>query len=205
MLIEHINMRKLNDFEKHIVQSMVNIESSADSYMINLIYNVLGVYLLVWSTNYKTVSYTCKKEDNIDNIRNKLFDIVTLIKYLERINMIGIFPAQVSSGNMIYNRKKFKIESIETNSSDYCYKVWEKHEENRWGLIRTITHSEVNSIGKEIKYYANSTFHATQELRDYVKNNFKTTEEIQFKKNYQISIIALIVAILTSIASMFVR
>lgn len=193
-------MRHLNDFEKKIIQAMLIREKPDDVCVVNLINKVLPIYVIAWSPDYETISLVLKEDEDFDVVRNKLFDIITLLRYLEEKQLIGIFPCQIAPGNMIYNHSKYEVHTYGEHLSTR-YDVWEKIPHGRAHISDIKSHNEKNGIGKYIEKYVNSTFHVTQELKDYVANGFRTDEEIRFQKERKIAIAGVVIAILTSLCS----
>lgn len=196
-------MRHFNNFEKDIIRALLIKERPEDVCTVNLINKVLPIYVIAWSENYDTISLVIKKSEDFDLIRNKLFDIITLLRYLEEHQLIGIFPSQIASGNMVYDDSKYIIEQW-GDGLKRGFDIWKKipHGSER---IRNIKwQNEKNGIGKDIEKFVNSTYHITQGLRDYVNNGFRTDEQIQFQRNYRLTIIAIIVAIGTGLGSIIV-
>lgn len=193
-------MRHLNDFEKKIIQAMLIREKPDDVCVVNLINKVLPIYVIAWSPDYETFSLAFKENEDFDTVRNKLFDLITLLRYLEEKQLIGIFPCQIAPGNMIYDHSKYEIDRYGEHIHTW-FDVWEKIPHGRAHISGIKSHSEKNGIGKYIEKYVNSTFHVTQGLKDYVANGFRTDEEIRFQKEHQIAKWSLILATATSIIS----
>ena len=60
---------------------------------------------------------------------------------------------------------------------------------------------ERSGLGKVLQEYANSTYHVTQTLVDFVNNDFKTEEKIQFEKSMKWTKISVWIAIAIGILS----
>jgi len=190
-------MRHLNDFEKKIIQTMLIREKPDDVCVVNLINKVLPIYVIAWSPDYDIVSFVIHKSEDYDQTRNKLFDIITLLRYLDENQYIGIFPSKINHGNILYDHSKYEVKRF-GEGINVRFKLSYKDGEN---IDSIKMQSEVNGIGKYIEKYVNSTFHVTQELKDYVANGFRTDEEIRFQKEHQIAKWSLILATATSIVS----
>jgi len=190
-------MRHLNDFEKKIIQAMLIREKPDDVCVVNLINKVLPIYVIAWSPDYDIVSFVIHKSEDYDQTRNKLFDIITLLRYLDENQYIGIFPSKINHGNILYDHSKYEVKRF-GEGINVRFKLSYKDGEN---IDSIKMQSEVNGIGKYIEKYVNSTFHVTQELKDYVANGFRTDEEIRFQKEHQIAKWSLILATATSIVS----
>ena len=190
-------MRHLNDFEKKIIRAMLIREKPDDVCVVNLINKVLPIYVIAWSPDYDIVSFVIHKSEDYDQTRNKLFDIITLLRYLDENQYIGIFPSKINHGNILYDHSKYEVKRF-GEGINVRFKLSYKDGEN---IDSIKMQSEVNGIGKYIEKYVNSTFHVTQELKDYVANGFRTDEEIRFQKEHQIAKWSLILATATSIVS----
>lgn len=190
-------MRHLNDFEKKIIQAMLIREKPDDVCVVNLINKVLSIYVIAWSPDYDVVSFVIHKSEDYDQTRNKLFDIITLLRFLDENQYIGIFPSKVNHGNMLYDHSKYEVKRF-GEGLNVWFKLSYKNGEN---IDDIKMQNEVNGIGRYIEKYVNSTFHVTQELRDYVANGFRTDEEIRFQKERKIAIAGVVIAILTSLCS----
>jgi len=165
--------------------------------VVNLINKVLPIYVIAWSPDYDVVSFVIHKSEDYDQTRNKLFDIITLLRFLDENQYIGIFPSKVNHGNMLYDHSKYEVKRF-GEGLNVWFKLSYKNGEN---IDDIKMQNEVNGIGRYIEKYVNSTFHVTQELRDYVANGFRTDEEIRFQKEHQIAKWSLILATATSIIS----
>ena len=190
-------MRHLNDFEKKIIRAMLIQKRPDDVCVVNLINKVLPIYVIAWSPDYDIVSFVIHKSEDYDQTRNKLFDIITLLRYLDENQYIGIFPSKINHGNILYDHSKYEVKRF-GEGINVRFKLSYKDGEN---IDSIKMQSEVNGIGKYIEKYVNSTFHVTQELKDYVANGFRTDEEIRFQKEHQIAKWSLILATATSIIS----
>lgn len=58
----------------------------------------------------------------------------------------------------------------------------------------TETLIENTTIGKQIQQYANTTYHVTQTLKDFVDNNFQTIDDIKYQKTYCQTWIGILIA-----------
>lgn len=190
-------MRHLNDFEKKIIRAMLIREKPDDVCVVNLINKVLPIYVIAWSPDYDIVSFVIHKSKDYDQTRNNLFDIITLLRYLDENQYIGIFPSKINHGNILYDHSKYEVKRF-GEGINVRFKLSYKDGEN---IDNIKMQSEVNGIGKYIEKYVNSTFHVTQELKDYVTNGFRTDEEIRFQKNHNIAIAGVVIALLTSLYS----
>lgn len=102
---------------------MVTRHSLQDVCTINLFDKFCDATLIEWSEDFSKL-HIYAKEDNCDkNIREKIFNLVILLQYLETEKYIGIFGANLLNDNRIYNHDKYEISNLFSN--DY-HDIWEK-------------------------------------------------------------------------------
>lgn len=208
-------MRTFNSYEKEILKFMVTRHSLQDVCTINLFDKFCDATLIEWSEDFSKL-HIYAKEDNCDkNIREKIFNLVILLQYLETEKYIGIFGANLLNDNRIYNHDKYEISNLFSN--DY-HDIWEKDNHVNLSiklkdstitkgnysckyLIRHKIIVEKSDIGKTIQYYANSTFYPTQTLIDFVNNNFQTEEDKRYNKSNKQAWIAIFVSIVIGLLS----
>jgi hypothetical protein len=174
-------MRTFSNFERGVMRYIVD-HNKKEVLTGKLFTQFCNFYLLQWSEDYKNFSTFYSEQINWDEvIRPHIFDLLVLLQYLESEKYIGIFPANILKENRLYNHSKYQVEEINNDPV-----VLEKESGNKTielKLTKQVSVQENSSIGKSIKYYANSTYHVTQTLIDFVNNNFQTSEDIRYKHN----------------------
>ena len=190
-------MRDFNEFEKNILRFMVNHSKPQDVCTITLFDKFCDTYYMEWTDDYSSFNMIIADGKSWDEVKDKIFDVVVLLQYLESYKYIGIFGTSFHEEHCIYNHAEYELKG---NSID-DYSIWKKDgqieiKSNNFNLngnfskIILPTQMKVSirsSIGKEIEYYANSNYHVTQTLKDYVNNGFKTDEDLRFEKTLDIS------------------
>jgi hypothetical protein len=63
---------------------------------------------------------------------------------------------------------------------------------------------EKSDVGGVIQKYADSSYHVTQTLKDFVNNNFQTIEDIRYRKTRKQAWVGIFVAIVTGITSLII-
>lgn len=190
---------------------MVNHPEPQDVCTISLFAKFCDCYYIRWSDDYKTLEYAYKKGVDGFKVRNKIFDVVVLLQYLESNYIIGIFTADLLKDKQIYDRTKYEVSVGEWPNIQITEKSTLKIVPVHIGTLElggtynakyflkaSFSH-EKTGIGEQIERYANSTYHVTQTLKELVKNKFKTKEDIQYRKNYFQAWIGIIVAIVFGI------
>ena len=79
-------------------------------------------------------------------------------------------------------------------------------------LVATSILKENTTAAEQIKRYANSSFHVTQNLRDFVDNDFQTKEDLRYNETKRQTWIAIwisfsvgIGSIITTLLTLFVK
>lgn len=211
-------MRSLSDFEKNILIFMVSDkykEEPTDRCVVTLIDKFCQVYLIEWDDVFSSLTVAHSSREDWLQVRNRIFDLLVLLDYLETNKYIGIFPSNIYEGNQIYDRSKYSVEGkahemsiyekgikldIKTSNqqlNNILSKDWKR-------LIRPGVYIERTGIGETLQRYANSTFHPTQALKDFVNNGFKTYDQLRFEKTYRSNWISIWVAIAIGFVSILI-
>ncbi len=206
------NMRTFSDFEKDVLKFMVYNPEPQDMCAIALFEKFCNCYLIRWTEDFSKLILVYDKGENFADIRQKVFDIVVLLNYLEKNYYIGIFPLNLLKSKQIFNHKKYELDDV----NEHSIRIWQidkctiqsNHpilkdfgECNRKILLGTETLIENTTIGKQIQQYANATYHVTQTLKDFVDNNFQTIDDIKYQKTYCQAWIGIFIAGILSIIS----
>lgn len=188
-------MRNLNSFEKKVLTAMVNVDKIEQKYLIDIIDKFTKAYYISWTSDYHKLIVICDSKYNVSLINDEVCDIITLINYLRDNSYISVFETDLSVNRAIYNMKKY----IFDNGS-----IWLKCKGETKGYINQRTDKIKTGLGRDIELYANSTFHVTQALRDYVNNDFKDDEQIRFEKTMRTTKISIRIALFTTIISIVI-
>lgn len=124
---------------------------------------------------------------------------------------IGVFQLNLLKDNQIYNRKMFDVErdgkgNLLMWAKDTCklnIKIPNdkgiEGEYTRKLLVATSILKENTTAAEQIKRYANSSFHATQNLRDFVDNDFQTKEDLRYTQTRKQTWIAIWISLCVGI------
>lgn len=209
-------MREFNDFEKNIMQFMVNNHELQDVCTINLFFKFCNCYLIRWSDDYSSLEVIFKKNEKWVDVRNRIFDLVVLLEYLEKNSLIGVFQIGCLDNHQIFDSEHFVVKGdfpnitiLEKKKNDIIHFNSSKLDMFNGGTMfipKAIEGTrEQSGIGKAIQKYADSTYHVTQTMKDYVANNFQTKEDIRYKQSRRQARVGIIVAIVTSVVSILIE
>lgn len=200
-------MRSFSEFEKTVLKFMVENKEPGGVLACVIIERYADAILLDWSEEDHIKIVTLKNQ-NLDIIRQKLFDLISLFKYLSKEDYIYCFPANLINYKMLYNHNKYDISKRE----DGMYNVFAKETTIKrndddykvYAYLAIQIREEVSGIGNELETWVNSSYHVTQNLRDFVKNGFKTQEQLQYEKNKNLTWISITVSIVIGLASLII-
>lgn len=134
-----------------------------------------------------------------------LTELVSILKYLINNRLITLLPSR-GKEYLVIGRKESRyarIDCIETY--DAYILVGSRHD---W--IDKKSHSQtywpVFCTEKELPLYCylNCWFSVSQELKDLVKHNFKSEEEVRFQKQQRLTWISITVAVVIGIGSLII-
>lgn len=195
-------MRSLNKFEKEVVKYMVKDKPEQELFIYNLLYRFCGAYYIEWNVEMTEIIVMYSVEEDWQQVRQKLFDFIVLIQYLDEEKYIGIFSSSIGQyERKIYDHSKFTIKG----KSFIEYRIFEKREEGVISFVPTQTTQLYSGIGKDVNKYASSSYHVTQALIDFADHNFKTKSEIQFKKTMWATWISIILSFLLGLAGIILN
>ncbi len=193
-------MREFNEFEKSILNRMAHNEHLQDRCLIELLFEFCDVYAIGWDKDFTKLQVAFNKQLEWGTVRNQIFDFIVLIQYLEHNHYIGVFSANLTNENFLYNKEKYKIEGdfpnikflekqgeikIEHGSGSLQINTPDGKPFNVYAVHRPTLVEEVSNVGKILYRLINSTYHPTQILVDFVDTGFKTKEDKRFRKTYQ--------------------
>ncbi len=207
-------MRAFNDFEKDILRFMVNHPAPQDVCTITLFTKFCGCYLIQWSDDYTTIDFAYNINENWIDVRNKIFDVIVLLQYLEANYYIGVFSANFLDENRIYDHDKYEISGVEWPNIDILEKTGKTkirfntrntREYDVYSLKSKKVNHELTGAGGQIQKYANSTYHVTQSLKKFVDNDFHSQDDIKYFETKRISLIGIWVAIGIGVAPIILQ
>lgn len=188
-------MRPFTLAEKKIIKQLAGASNPEDFALIRYIDENMEIRALEWDYEYKTLILI------LDDIKegfskfNQLCEILFLLKYLEDNRFINLYGFNTNLDCKVYNRRKYK----------YMEGNYYLQREN--GTVAGFLDSKFISysdLGKLLERYSYSLFYVSEALRALVQNDFKTEEQIQFEKNYELSKKSLRLAYLIGIATLII-
>lgn len=209
-------MRELNDFEKQILTRMANNKSEQDLFLASLLFEFCDSYCIGWDKEFSKLRVAFSPNNSWMTVRSKILDFIVLVQYLEKNNYIGLFSSNFTNDCLLYDKSKYKVIGDFPNIS--IFRIGEQakikfksdhisfNQEN--ALFNVKTHvpgkmvEENIKLGKILLQLINSTYHPTQTLKEFVKNGFKTKDDIRFKRQHRVSWIAIGVSLFIGIASL---
>jgi len=209
-------MREFNDFEKNIMRFMVANHELQGVCTINSFFKFCDCYLIRWSEDYSSLEVIFKKNEEWVDVRNRIFDLVILLEYLNKNSFIGIFQIGILDNHQIFDSEHFVVEGdfpniiiLEKKKNDIIHFNISKLNMFNGGTMfipKAIKGTrERSDIGEVIQKYADSTYHVSQTMKDFVANNFQTKEDIRYKQSRIQAWIGIGVAIVTSILSILIE
>lgn len=171
-------MREFNSFERALIIDLINTKVSQRLIRSFIVKNMsaIGVY---FSQSPKQIKVSVKgrplelQQEDFDNF----LDIIFTIKYLEKNNYLAIYTENLNDIARLEDLSNFKIiiynQEKYTNIGGVFFMDRERVPTIDWIVTATIV--------DEVERYLNSYFHVSQELRDLVKNDFKTSEQMRFE------------------------
>lgn len=195
---------------------MANNESVQDLILANLLFEFCDTYCIGWDKDFSKLRVVFSQNYSWMTVRSKILDFVVLVQYLEKNNYIGLFSSSFTDDSFVYNKSKYevigefpnilifekgkqaaiKFQSEDLSFSDNCTFNVKTHVPGK--MVE-----ENIKLGKILLDLINSTYHPTQTLKAFVKNGFKTKEDIRYKCAQRTSWIAIGVSLLIGIASLF--
>lgn len=171
-------MRNFTNREKDIIKQLVSARSIDETCLASILDKNMGVIALEWDESYSTLKLIFEKGTNGEEKFNLLCEMLFLIRFLEENRYISLYGVELTDDKRLYNRRKYKRDE----DGRYFVSVMG----GLGGFLQGAF--EINSnIGKILEHYYLSFFYVSEALRDLVKNDFKTEEQIQFEKSYHLS------------------
>lgn len=194
-------MRSFSTFEKEILRYLATTDEFVT---MQLIYKFCGATIIEWNEKHTEIRlYGNEGEERAT--RQNLFDVIALLSYLEKEGIIFVSSAPLNKDRLIYNRKTLNLQKRD----DGYYDVWTKlgaikEQPNISAYLDNAILKERSGLGETLDYYANSTYHVTETLRDFVRKDFKTEEQVRFRKSYIQNWIAIGIAFFVGISSIII-
>lgn len=189
------------EFEKSIIRKMSNAKNLDERSALQFFCS--DDYIAIETDDeFSEVKVIFKDEPSIEfqlSVFDRLCEIVFLLNKLESNRLIGFinFSNKENHSNYIYDNSKYE------RTGDHFYMermpdaVFLKNRTYKVNsiILKKTTFSTYFDVGNKIYTYANSSFYVSSELKELVRNNFKTPEQRRHIFTSVLSIIAIIVAI----------
>jgi len=188
-------MRKFTAKEQCLLKELIKTDFKETNVINFITKSVLTARGIHYNHEEKSIKLLFKKEDS--NAVYEILETIFLINYLEKNDLIVLHSNYKSDfkKNQNFISNDITQEEINQNTNIYCY---QKIPTNIYDLI--------------VKYTF-SYFFISEELKDLIKNNFETIDEVRHEKelleakkqtrlsqlSFILAIIALIISIWTSI------
>lgn len=171
-------MRNFTNREIDFIKQLVSANGIGEMCLASLLDKNMEIISLEWDKSYSVLKLIYKKGTNGEEKFNLLCEMLFLIRFLEENRYISLYGVELTDDQRLYNREKY----IREEDGRYFISV----AGGRGGFSQG--RFEIKSdIGKILEDYYQSFFYVSEALRDLVKNDFKTEEQIQFEKSYHLS------------------
>lgn len=169
-------MRKFSVTEREVINYIVSREK-IEQMCFGTLFLELMPTLAIKKTD-KGIRMYCKTSDGkaVDLVQpytKKLLDILFLIKYLEDNALIGVYRLAGEEEKILFSNKY-------NNEGEEFY---EEKENGGNYHIKTNHIDYYAELSELLFHYFHSCFHASETLRELVKNNFKDEDTIRYEKN----------------------
>lgn len=196
--------------EKDILKAIVKYGERESSMAIVInksrLLEKMGI-VVAFGHNRNHVFYDKQKYDwNDPNALSYLTELISLIKYLIENRLITVLPDSARYSHVIgrQNSRLAKLEYIEVDDA------YLEVESNMGNWIDKITREQTywpNSFSEQelpLSKYLECSFSISQELRDLVKNNFMTEEQVRFQKQQHLTWVSIIVTGIIGLAGLVI-
>ena len=192
-------MRFFSDKENQIIEKLVRLKEQADPGILaelqvaKLLRNELSFFAIKWSIDPKEelIIYIPEKDIYKKELNDRLyFEIVDFIYFLEELEQLGFIKFQnIPSSNddnftILYDRDKYKYD-ISTNSFWFELKNLEIGNRKIFGTaIEPLKQwRQFNTdFAQDLQHCGLSIVYPLPLAVDYVNNDFKTLEQLQFEQ-----------------------
>lgn len=200
----------LKKTEKDILKAIVKYGERESSMAIVInksrLLEKMGI-VVAFGHNRNHVFYDKQKYDWQDaKALGYITELISLIKYLIENRLITVLPDRVRSTHVIgrQNSRLAKLDYIEVD--DAFLEV----ESDMGNWIDKITREQTywpngfSEIELPLSEYLECSFSISQELRDLVKNNFMTEEQVRFQQQQRLTWISIIVTGIIGLAGLII-
>jgi len=203
-------MRSFNEFEKSLIREIINTpieKKNADGEEVvmrcgdTLLRNFLKCVEIKIMPDKNSFELHFENEKN-GSILNDLFDILSLIRYLEENSYLSIYPNPNAANSL-----DFFDPNYEKVGDIYFIKKTEGQSQKEMvthPIIRTCRFICFIQIAADVQRLCSSTYHPTSALIDLAKD-FKTQEMRNAEKNIKVAWWAIGTAFLTSLISIIIQ
>lgn len=172
-------MRTLSENEKKIIQYLVDAKNLRNQTIIELIDRYVNVCVITWDSKYTSIKiYSKEGLDTIEDRYCDLLDLIFLLDYLRSEKYIDIYTIKKEPINAIYDKSKYRFDT----SADPITEIIELNPVGGHSIINPDTFLIYTNLGEVIYEYSQSAFHVRESLKELVRNDFKTEEQIKFEK-----------------------
>lgn len=169
-------MRKFSSTEQEVIKYIVSQELIEAKSFSTLFMKLMPFFAVEQIED--GVRMYCREKDEevmevIQSTTRRLLDILFVVKYLDDNALIGIYHIKGEKFKIFFDKNIIKKEDgfYENSDGEWNTKV-------DTGIMNFYT-----DCGDLLFYYINSCYHASETLRELVKNNFKDEETIRFEKS----------------------
>ena len=169
-------MRKFSPIEQEVIKYIVSQGKMEEMCFSTLFIELMPTIALESTENGLRIYYKKsdgKTEDIVNLYWKRLLDILFLIKYLDDNTLIGVYHLKNGEGKILHSDKYEK----EGNN------FYITREDGAVGVVIPNFTDYYTDCGELLFYYINSCFHASETLRELVKNDFKDEDTIRFEKS----------------------
>lgn len=190
-------MRKFSPIEQEVIKYIVS-QGKMEEMCFSTLFIELMPTIALESTEDGLRIYYKKSDGKTEDIVNlywkRLLDILFLIKYLDDNTLIGVYHLKDREGKILHSDKYEK----EGNN------FYTTREDGAVGVVIPNFTDYYTDCGELLFYYINSCFHASETLRELVRNDFKDEDTIRFEKSMISTRQAIGISLVVGIVSIFI-
>lgn len=183
-------MRQLNNNEKAIIKDLVIANGLKESAIIGLIDKLDGILYIRWDDKYTQLEiYTTV--DKHQTCFDSLLELVFLLDYLYDNRYISIYNFSKEFGNCIHHKR---YEILDDDGIIRELRNNEIVEKNVGGtkysgdsVLRPNAFIIYTDLGKKLKQYSKGLFFVSESLKELVKKDFQTEEQIRFESQMKMA------------------
>lgn len=170
-------MRKFSPTEQKVIKYIVSREKVEQMCFSTLFIEFMPTIAIEQTEDGLLRMYNKKSDgkavDLVDQNLKQLLDILFLIKYLDDNALVGVFHLKGGEEKILHSNKYQKM------GDDFFM----GRDDGGCGLIGTNHCDYYAELAGLLFQYSHSCYHASETLRELVKNNFKDEETIRFEKS----------------------